>query len=119
MPFPLVALVWPSFWGEKVRRRVFRILLSDPNPKNPRRQLFGGIQRQDRHLRSQSSRRPTDRRIGMADAGKRGYWIVHVLKVKDEAKFNAHLAAENFEAKVGSPKGTVRMFGKVRRGKKR
>lgn len=51
----------------------------------------------------------------MADAGKRGYWIVHVLKVKDEAKFNAHLAAENFEAKVGSPKGTVRMFGKVRR----
>ena len=42
---------------------------------------------------------------------KKGYWIIHILAIKDEEKFFAHLALANSKTKYG---GKTRIFAPVK-----
>ena len=44
-------------------------------------------------------------------SGKRGYWIIHILAIKDEEKFFAHLTLANSKTKYG---GKTRIFAPVK-----
>ena len=43
--------------------------------------------------------------------GKKGYWIIHLLSIKNEEKFFAHLSLANSKTKYG---GKTRIFAPVK-----